>query len=110
MKLNDFIFNMFEIEVEVTMGNNPCLHIDKSYRVKKSKFIRYLLEYIHSFDEYKKLQAVGYNRTLKSEYREWKAHNFLYKLGIFRDRTGSVDIAQNESKWRKFAYAILSIF
>ena len=104
------ILDKFGIDVRFTMGNNPCLHIENSYRVRKSKHIRYMLEYIHGSVYYKIMKENGYTRTLRSEYREWKAHNVLYRLGIFRERTGSVDIDQNESIWKRFAYAILSIF
>ena len=68
------------------------------------------LEYIHTKEGYKTLCESGYTRTIKSEYREWKAHNFLYRIGFMRSRTGSVDIDQNEPMWRRFIYAILSIF
>lgn len=102
-------FNQLGIEVDFTTSDNPCLHIRNAYRVKK-KLIRLVLEYIHELDEYKRLQEAGYTRTLKSEYREWRGHNVLYKLGYRRSRTGSVDIDQNEPKWRRVVYAILSIF
>lgn len=106
----DYILDRFGIDVTFTLGPNPCLSIKNSYRVKKAKFIRYILEYIHGSVYYEIMRENGYTRTLKSEYREWKAHNFLYRLGICRKRTSSCDIDQNESKWKRFAYAILSIF
>ena len=110
-KISDFIFDCFEIEVTVTTAcENPCLHIDKSYRVKKSKHIKWMLEYIHESEQYQALQKSGYTRTFESEYREWKAHNVLYRLGICRGRTESCDIDQNEPKWKRVGYAILSIF
>ena len=98
------------IDVSFSTGENPCLHIEKSYLIKTGKEIKETLEYIHTMSGYKELQAAGYTRTLESEYREWKAHNFLYRLGIARERTGNCDIDQNETKFRKFVYAILSIF
>ena len=104
------ILDRFGIDVQFTIGDNPCLHIENSYRVQKSKHIRYMLEYIHGSVYYEVMRENGYTRTLKSEYREWKAHNVLYRLGICRERTCSCDIDQNESKWKRFAYAILSIF
>ena len=91
-------------------GGNPCLHIDNSYLVQSGEEIKNILNYIRSTDGYKRLQEAGYTRTHESEYQEWKAHNFLYRIGYKRDRTKSVDIDQNEPKWRKFMYAILSIF
>lgn len=96
--------------VSFTYGSNPGIHIKNSYLITSNKDIRAVLEYIHSLDEYKKLQEAGYTRTLEGEYREWKGHNALYRLGILRKNTGSVDIDQNEPKWRRVVYAILSIF
>ena len=101
---------MNEYAIAFSYGKYPCLHIINSHLLKKGRHIKAELEYIHTLDGYKELQAAGYTRTLKSEYREWKAHNFLYRLGIARSRTGTTDIAQHESKWRRFCYAILSIF
>ena len=96
--------------ISFSYGDNPCLSIKNSYLVTKSEDIKAVLEYIHGLDEYKKLREAGYTRTLKSEYYEWKGHNALYMLGYQRSRTSSVDINQNEPKWRRFLYAILGIF
>ena len=99
-----------ELNVSFRFSNNPCLSIKDSYRVAKGADIKKALETIHGMMEYQRLQQSGYTRTFKSEYQEWKAHNFLYRIGYKKDRTGSVDIDQNESKLRKFIYAICSIF
>jgi hypothetical protein len=96
--------------VSFSYGDNPCLSIKNSYLVTKKADIKSVLEYIHEMDEYKKLQSVGYTRTIESEYREWKGHNTLHRLGVFRARTGSVDIDQKEPKLVRLIYAILSIF
>lgn len=101
---------MSNYAIYFSYGGNPCLHIQNSYILKRGRTIKAELEYIHTLDEYKKLKESGYTRTFKSEYREWKAHNFLYRIGFMRARTGSVDIDQNEPLWRRFIYAILSIF
>lgn len=96
--------------ISFSYGDNPCVSIKNSYLVTKNNDIKEVLEYIRGMDEYKKLKDAGYTRTPDSEFQEWKGHNVLYKLGYKRSRTGSVDIDQNESKFRKFVYAILSIF
>ena len=102
--------NYLRQRVNFTYDGNPCLHIKDSYKIKSASDIKAALEYIHGMDEYKKLLETGYTRTFQSEYREWKAHNVLYHLGVAKWSTGSVDIDQNESKLRRFMYAILSIF
>ena len=96
--------------ISFSYGDNPCISIKNSYLVTKNDDIKEVLKYIRGMDEYQKLKDAGYTRTPDSEFQEWKGHNVLYKLGYKRSRTGSVDIDQNESKFRKFVYAILSIF
>jgi predicted small secreted protein len=99
-----------EVKVTVTLGEDPCLHIKNSYLIKTKEDIMRALEFIHTTRKYMVLKKGGYSRTLKSEYQEWAAHNFLYRMGYKRERTRSVDINQNETKLRKFIYAVLSIF
>ena len=109
--MNLFLYEKYGIEVAfTTVGRNPSLHIRNSHRVKKRKDIEAALEYIRAMPEYVALKEAGYTRTPKSEYNEWRAHNVLYRLGIARERTKSVDIDQNESMLRRFVYAVLSIF
>jgi len=101
---------MKEIKVTATLGKNPCLHIENSYLITSKDGIRKTLEAIRKTQKYRALKTAGYNRTPESEYQEWRAHNFLYRIGYQRERTKHVDIDQNESELRKFIYAILSIF
>jgi len=49
------------------------------------------------------------NRSRYSYLSEWRAHRFLYELGIERERTGFVDLDMGETFWRKLAYFVLSI-
>lgn len=100
----------FNLNLKFTFDKNPRLCIRDSYTINNSSDIRSVLEYIHGLDEYKQLQAAGYTRTLESEFKEWKAHNVLYRLGVLPERTGSVDLDQNESKLFRFGYSILSMF
>lgn len=100
----------FTVDVGVTLGEDPCLHIENSYLITSDDGIRKTLEFIRATQMYKALKEAGYTRTPESEYQEWKAHNFLYRIGYKRERTKHVDIDQNESELRKFIYAILSIF
>lgn len=108
-KLSD-IKLIFDLDVTCTAGDNPCVHIENSHLVKDKDDVKRVLERIHETDEYKELVEAGYNRTFKSQYHEWVGHNVLYRLGYAKHRTGSVDIDNNESKWRKVIYAVLSIF
>lgn len=110
---------MFEINFEgkgnievhfVNSWSNPCIHIENSHIVTDKTDILKTLNYIHNTDEYKKLLEIGYKRTLKSEFYEWVGHNVLYRFGILKKRTGSVDIDNNEPIWRRIVYAFLSLF
>ena len=96
--------------VSFSYDYNPCVSIKNSYMVTSNEDIKAVLEYIRGLDGYKKLKEYGYSRTPQSEFNEWKGHNALYKLGYKRSRTGSVDIDEVEPMWRRFIYAILSIF
>ncbi len=56
-------------------------------------------------------RETGYisRRTRKSWVKEWKAHNRLYKLGLFKSHTTDCDLEENEKWYRLFAYQILGI-
>ena len=49
-------------------------------------------------------------RSAKSYYREWKAHNLLYKLHILRCSTRDTDLCIYEYMWRRIGYFIISLF
>ena len=89
-------------------SKNLNICVKNSYKIKYSDDIENLLKIIcnnHAFSEFK---IAGYKRTLSSMRREWEAHNLLYKLGIFKTRTGNTDLDNNESFIRKTGYAVLS--
>lgn len=91
-------------------GENPCLQIEFGYLAKTKNDIEKALRFIHKTEEYRALERAGFTRTYKSQVNEWLAHNLLYNLGIERERTGTIDIYQNESLIRRIGYAILSKF
>lgn len=83
------------------------IHIEDSYQVKTKKEMEEILRIVEgaSFN-----RGISYLRKRASWIREWKAHNLLYKLGLFKDRTKSVDLNEKESWFRRLGYFILSIF
>lgn len=103
-------FSKWGIEVKFTYGDNPCIHIKNSHLVNVRNDRETILDYIYTLSEYQKLLAIGYSRTRKSQLREWDGHNFLYKIGYQRSRTADVSLDQNEPVWRRFCYAIFSLF
>lgn len=46
-------------------------------------------------------------RSMKSYIRETKAHNRLYKLGLFRKHTKNCDLEENIKLWKEIAYFII---
>lgn len=103
-------FSKWGIEVKFTYGDNPCIHIKNSHLVDARNDRKAILNYIYTLSEYQRLLAVGYNRTTKSQLREWDGHNFLYKIGYQRGRTADVSLDQNEPMWRRCCCAIFSLF
>lgn len=89
--------------INFTIDQNNC-SIKEAYKIKEKKikyeFIDFLLKWQ---PEYQK-------RSRKSYYREWKAHNVLYKLHIARSGTRDTDLNINESWIRRIGYFIISIF
>lgn len=47
-----------------------------------------------------------YKRSEESWIKEWRAHNKIYKMGMFRSHTKDVDFDEDESKIRLIAYEI----
>ena len=48
-------------------------------------------------------------RPINSCLREWKAHNILYKFGLFKKRTKDTDLNYNESWFRRAGYYIICL-
>lgn len=72
-------------------------HIENSYKVETRKRIRENCIWI-----VEKRKAMKYpTRSLNSYVNEWKGHNNLYKLGLFKDHTKDVDLEEPQSiLWR----------
>ena len=80
-------------------------HIENSYRVKSRSDMKEVISRIRTAlppGEY------AINRlSVRSMVREWRAHNLLYALGLWRERTRSVDL--NENTWPvRACYFVLS--
>ena len=69
------------------------IHIEDSYRISKHSFKAVLATYT---DE--QSQEVKAHRCQYSLICEWSCHNALYALGLWRDRTRSVDL-NYPNKW-----------
>lgn len=75
------------------------LHIVDGYKINKLKDMEtYLLQH---------KDELGSSRSLKSYLIEWRAHNVLYNLGLFRSHTKDTDLDDNESILRRFCYYVI---
>ena len=63
------------------------IHIYDSYCVSKHDMLN-VLYHIKTDSPY----CDVWNRSMKSLVNEWVVHNFLYKLGLYQDRTKDVDL------------------
>lgn len=94
-------------EVEISgikiQYNKEIVRIVDSTKVKETSD---MLEILRVFRYW-----IGYSskRSLKSWLKEWKAHNRLYRLGLFRSHTKDCDLEENEKIHRLIAYQILGI-
>ncbi len=75
-----------------------------SYMIKNKLTMKYILKQFLNKTDYKT------KRTLKSWIREWKTHNRLYKLGLFKSHTKDCDLEENEKWYRLLAYQIIGRF
>lgn len=82
-----YTFNDTQITYHLSEGN--CCIVD-SYKISSKS---YMLSFIDFLLMDQKFAA----RSVKSYLREWQAHNLLYKLGLFKERTKDVDLNINES-------------
>ena len=80
------------------------VHIKNSYAIT-GKNISEWVEIIKTFGEQ---NGYAYSRSAQSWAEEWKAHNFLFKLGIAPNRTKDVDLNESETPLRKLGYFLLS--
>jgi len=75
-----------------------------SYRITKKRLKLEFICYLRETHPLFKIRSIG------SYYREWKAHNILYKLHLFRRSTADSDLCIYEYRWRRIGYFIISMF
>lgn len=83
--------------------NSKNVRIVNSYRVKDPIDMIVILKLFRLKTAYKS------TRKLKSWLKEWKTHNRLYRLGLFKTHTIDCDLEENEKLYRLIAYQILGI-
>lgn len=105
---NWFLKEIMELlDVSYTFDNNetnPNIHIHNSHKIKNDKVKKLMLKQIMKDKQFKQAKRT---RSLDSYFKEWKAHNYLYELGIERERTAHVDLDERDERQR--TYEMLSM-
>lgn len=90
------------MQVEMTMSIDN-IHIRNSYLIQDREVMLYQIGYFRKVGGSKALL-----RSDKSLVNEWRAHNLLYDLHLFRSHTRDVDLDWPARWYTEAAYAILS--
>jgi hypothetical protein len=67
-------------------------------------------EYLEAVRRRSPAEMAVNRRDLESQVREWRSHNFFYKLHIFRSRTKDVDLELQQLWWRELFCRVVSFF
>lgn len=89
------------LDINLTKENT---HIGNSYIIKTKKSMENEIEYIKLRREARRYPVT---RTTNSYVREWKGHNNLYNLHLFRKHTASVDLNENNSIIEEIIWLII---
>lgn len=98
MKIVEIDLRKDKVEIEYNSGN---IRIKNSYRINKIVDMIVVLRIFQIRTGFKS------KRSLRSWIKEWKAHNRLYKLGLFRSHTVDCDLEEHEKWWRLLAYQFI---
>ena len=83
----------------VTSNN---IHLESSFRVRKEDFESELNAIRAQYPD-----SLVWNRSMGSLKREWAAHNALHAMGVFRNRTGHMDLNWPQPWFIRLGYALL---
>lgn len=79
--------------------------IENGYEINRKRDMRTLLERTKTIYP----ECAVFNRSYFSLMCEWKAHNRLYKLGMWKSHTKDVDLEYPQKWYYKIIYFILGI-
>jgi len=88
--------------MKVTYTENNT-HVEDSYKCEDIG-----LEVMQIMRE-RHLRKLKVTRTFESYVREWRGHNNLYRMGLFRSHTKDVDLEENIPLWKEIIWMILSL-
>ena len=76
-------------------------HVEDSYKVKDID-----IEVMEIIRE-RLRRSLPVTREFDSYAREWKGHNNLYNLGLFRKHTASVDLNEKQKPYEELIWLII---
>ncbi len=87
--------------IEVTCYPDK-IKIEKSYIINNKEKIELILESI-----FERTEEFFVNRKMETFIKEWRYHNRLYKMHIFREKNKNLVLKKEQSNWSKFMCVIL---
>ena len=82
-------------------------HIEDSYLLKSKDEIR---AYLMKLRDIGSEEMAVNQRDLESQVREWRSHNFFYRMHVFRSRTKDVDLELKQTWYRELFCRVVSFF
>lgn len=92
---------ILRVEIEYNENN---VRIKDSYKIKTKEYMKLILTL------FKERTGFKSKRSIDSWLKEWKTHNRLYRLGLFRSHTADCDLEEYEKLHRLIAYEIIGRF
>ena len=78
------------------------IHLESSFKVPKKDFESELNAIRAQYPD-----SLVWNRSMESLKREWAAHNALHAMGVFRNRTGHMDLNWPQPWFIRLGYALI---
>lgn len=82
-------------------------HICDSYLIKSKTAMR---AYLLALREKVSPEMAVNKRDLESQLREWRSHNFFYRIHVFRSRTKDVDLELKQAWYRELFCRVVNFF
>ena len=95
------------IDLSNAIATSSKTHIVDSCKVKSKEDMRAFLQALR--DVAGPEMAVS-QRDIESQIREWRFHNFFYRIHVFRSRTKDVDLELKQTWYRELFCRVVSFF
>ena len=103
MHIQEEVWRLADLDYSMSKSN---IHIIDSYQVKSKKDMEAIAQELRIEGQ---KRGFTYKRSNSSWVTEWRAHNYMYEKGTEKERTGSVDLNENESRWKLLSYSLMSL-